>query len=109
MYRFDMVTFKETIMSKSSTCEFKLSKSEINLIKNYCSRASDEDLSVIASSLPQAVIGDRAAACEIFQKDKEMDRWLTLAANVTDFFSKIDSVGDFAILELQARAKKLEG
>ena len=84
----------------------KLGKSEVLLIKKYCIRASDEDLSLLASALPQSIMGDRSAACDVLQKDKEIDKWLTYAANVDDFFSKIDAIGDFAVLEIEARAKK---
>lgn len=91
-----------------SLAEYKLTKSECLILKKYCSRVSDEDLSVLASSLPQSVIGDRAAACEILQKDKEIDRWLMLAPGADDWFSKIDSVGEFAVLEIQSRLKKSE-
>jgi hypothetical protein len=54
------------------------------------------------------MMGDRFAACEIIQRDKEMDRWLVFAAGVDDWFMKIDSIGDFAVLEIQSRAKKSE-
>jgi len=92
----------------SNACEVKIGKSEMGLIKKYCSRASDENLSVLASSLPQSVMGDRAAACEILQADKEMDKWLGLAASADDWFVKIDSIGEFAIAEIQTRSKKSE-
>lgn len=95
-------------MPSSNASERRLGKSEISLIKSYCSRVSDEDLSVLASSLPQSMMGDRFAACEIIQRDKEMDRWLVFAAGVDDWFMKIDSIGDFAVLEIQSRAKKSE-
>lgn len=95
-------------MSKTSVAEPKLGKSELTLVKKYCSRASDEDLSLLASSLPQSMMGDRAAACEILQRDKEMDKWLALASGVNDWFVKIDSVGELAIMEIQSRSKKSE-
>ena len=85
---------------------FKLGKSEMALIKSYCSRVTDDNLSLLASSLPQSVIGDRAAACEILQKDKEIDKWLSYASSAGDWFSKIDSIGDFAAQEQEARSKK---
>lgn len=92
----------------SNAVDVKLGKSEIGLIKKYCSRASDEHLSMLASSLPQSVMGDRAAACEILQEDKEIDKWLAHAASADDWFAKVDSIGEFAIAEIQARSKKSE-
>jgi hypothetical protein len=88
--------------------EYKLTKSESVLLKNYCSRVSDEELFILASSLPQSVIGDRSLACDILQKDKEIDRWLMLAPSADDWFSKIDNIGEFAVLEIQSRTNKSE-
>lgn len=89
--------------------DFKLGKSEVGLIKKYCSRASEEHLLVLASSLPQSVMGDRSEACAILQEDKEMDKWLSHASGADDWFFKVDSIGDFASLELEARSKKSAG
>ena len=86
--------------------DIKLGKSEIVLIKKYCSRAKDEDLGVLASTLPQTVAGDRSAAADILQRDKEIDKWLSHAAGAEDWFSKADGIGEFARLELEERAKK---
>jgi predicted RNA-binding Zn ribbon-like protein len=87
----------------------KLGKSEILLIKKYCARIPDEDLCVLASSLPQSIVGDRSAASDVFQKDKEMDRWLVHASGADDWFFKVDSIGEFARLESDIRAKKAVG
>lgn len=90
-------------MSKVSN---KLGKSEVNLIKQYCSRVSDEDLAVLAEILPQTIAFDRSAACEILQKDKEVDRWLAQASGPDELFSKIDGIGEFAAAEIENRSKK---
>lgn len=84
----------------------RLGKSEMNLVKQYCSRVSDEDLQVLADLLPQTVAFDRSSACAILQKDKEVDRWLSLAAGADDWFAKVDGIGDQAALEMESRAKK---
>jgi hypothetical protein len=83
-----------------------LGKSEITLIKEYCSRMSDDDLANISQSLPQKVAGDRSFACSILQRDKEIDRWLSLASGPDDWFNKVDSIGEFALIEADSRAKK---
>jgi len=85
-----------------------LSVSEISLIKNYCKRLSDEDLEKISDLLPQKVAGDRAIACELLGKDKEVDKWLSLSVGADDFFLCIDSIGEFAIIEKEEREKKRE-
>jgi hypothetical protein len=85
-----------------------LGKSEISLIKNYCSRLSDEDLAKVSELLPQTIAGDRSSACAILENDKEIDRWLSLANGAEDFFVRVDSIGEFAIIELEERSKKKE-
>lgn len=91
-------------MAKASSS--RLGKSEMNLVKQYCSRVSDEDLAVLVDLLPQKVAFDRSSACAILQKDKEVDRWLSQAAGAEDWFIKVDGIGDQAILEMEARSKK---
>ena len=85
-----------------------LSVSEISLIKNYCKRLSDEDLEKISDLLPQKIAGDRALACSLLDKDKEIDKWLGLSNGSDDFFLRIDSVGEFATIEKEEREKKRE-
>lgn len=84
----------------------KLRKSESTLVKSYCSRLSDEDLLSISTLLPQTIAFDRANACDILQKDKEIDKWLSQAADADDWFSRADSVGDAALEEIDSRSKK---
>lgn len=81
----------------------KLGKSEITLIKDYCGRLSDEDLNMIASLLPQSISGDRSNACSILQKDKEVDRWLSQATGAEDWFSRVDAIGEIALVEAETR------
>lgn len=84
----------------------KLGKSEVNLIKEYCSRISEEDVAILSQLLPQTIAGDRSAACAIFQKDKEVDRWLSQASSADDWFSKVDVIGEHALVEIETRSKK---
>lgn len=86
--------------------DVKLKKSEVTLVKKYCSRASDRDLALLADCLPQTMMGDRAAACEVLQGDKEIDMWLSAASGADEWFFKADSIGDFASIEIEARSKK---
>lgn len=84
----------------------KLGKSEMSLIKEYCSRLSDEALQAIFDLLPQTIAGDRSAACLILQEDKEIDKWLSLATGAEDWFSRVDGIGEVAATEIETRAKK---
>jgi hypothetical protein len=88
------------------TTKKKLGNSEISLIKDYCSRVSDDDLHALATLLPQSIAGDRSMACGILQRDKEVDRWLAQAAGWDDWFSRADAIGEFAAIEADLRAKK---
>jgi hypothetical protein len=87
----------------------KLGKSELNLIKAYCSRLSEENLQTISLLLPQSIAFDRAAACSVFQEDKEIDKWLSQASSAEDWFSRVDGIGEAAILEIENRSKKKQG
>ena len=84
----------------------KVGKSEIGLIRDFCSRASDDDLKFLADLLPQTIAFDRSSACSILQKDVQVDRWLQQATGSDDLFARIDSIGDVAVEELQSRASK---
>lgn len=84
----------------------KVGKSEVSLVKEFCARASDEDLRFLADLLPQTIAFDRSSACAVLQKDGQVDKWLQQAAGWEDLFTRIDSIGDVAADELQSRSKK---
>lgn len=84
----------------------KAVKSEVALVKEFCSRSSDEDLRMLADLLPQTVAFDRSYACSVLQKDAQVDRWLCQATGADDLLSKIDSIGDVAAEELHSRSSK---
>lgn len=86
--------------------DMKLKKSEVTLVKKYCSRVSDRDLSLLADCLPQTMMGDRSLACDVFQADKEIDMWLSAASGADEWFFKADSIGEFASIEMETRSKK---
>lgn len=90
----------------STKTKENLERTEIKLIKNYCTKISDEDLLILSTHLPQNIIGDRANACHILQKDESVNGWLTHASNAEDWFNKVDTIGEFASLEIQERLKK---
>jgi len=84
----------------------KLGKSEISLIKEYCSRLSDEDLQTVAMMLRDEFASDVGVALEIFQKDVQVDRWLTQATGNEDLRMRVDGIGEFAQLEINTRLSK---
>lgn len=84
----------------------KVGKSESTLLKDFCGRSSEEDLMMLADLLPPSVAFDRATACSVLQKDNQVDRWLSQATGADDFFMRIDSIGDVAAAELEARSNK---
>lgn len=84
----------------------KSGKSEVGLVKDFCSRMSDDDLKSLADLLPQTIAFDRSSACSVLQKDAQADRWLQQATGADDLFARIDSIGDVAAEELQSRASK---
>jgi hypothetical protein len=84
----------------------KVGKSEVGLVKDFCARASDDDLRLLADLLPQTIAFDRAGACPVLQKDAQVDKWLQQADGAEDLFARIDSIGDVAAEELQSRSSR---
>jgi len=80
----------------------KLGKSEVSLI----SRLSDEDLNTVLSLSPQEFSGDSEAVSLVFQRDREIDRWLAQSKDYEEFFSRVDGLIEASIVEAEARSKK---
>lgn len=76
------------------------------VVKEYVSSLSDDDLSVIVERLTQPVCGDRADVSVLFQKDKELDKWLCKAKGSEDWFDRVDLIEEMAKLELDKRQIK---
>jgi hypothetical protein len=84
----------------------KVGKSEVSLVKEFCSRASDDDLRLLADLLPQTIAFDRSQACDILQKDNQINGWLVQSSGFDDFLTRIDSIGDLAADELKFRLER---
>lgn len=84
----------------------KLGKSEISLIKEYCSRLSDEDLQIVSTMLQNEFSYDVCVALEIFQKDVQVDRWLTQSTCNEDLRMRVDGIGELALIEINSRLSK---
>lgn len=76
------------------------------MVKEFCARASDEDLRLLADLLPQTLAFDRAVACSVLENDAQADRWLQQSTSAEDFFTRVDAIGDVAAEELQSRLRK---
>jgi len=81
----------------------KDAKKDCSLVKEYVQRISTDDLSFIVERLDQPLCGDRSDVALAFQKDKEIDRWLFQSTGAEDWFNKVDSIQEAAIIELSKR------
>jgi len=81
----------------------KVGKSETSLVREFCSRSSDEDLRMLADLLPQTVAGDRSYVCSLLERDNQIDKWLSQSVGADDWFARVDSIGDVAAEELRSR------
>jgi phosphoenolpyruvate carboxylase len=84
----------------------KLGKSEITLIKEYCSRLSDEELQTVATMLRDEFSYDICVALEIFQKDVQVNRWLSQSTGNEDLRVRADGIGELALIEINLRLSK---
>lgn len=83
----------------------KKSPKNDSIVKEYVRRISDADLALIVERLTEPVCGDRADVSLIFQKDKDLDRWLSQSKGAFDWFDKVDLIEEIAIQELNKRQK----
>lgn len=74
-----------------------------SMVKEYVQRISTEDLSFIVERLDQPLCGDRSDVALMFQKDKEIDKWLVQSAGAEDWFNRVDSIQEAAIIEMSKR------
>lgn len=76
-----------------------------SVVKEYVRSLSDDDLDLVVQKLTQPVSGDRADVSLMFQKDKDLDRWLCQAKGAFDWFDKVDFIESQAISEQERRFK----
>jgi hypothetical protein len=77
----------------------------VSVVKEYVHRLFDDELNLIVDRLTQPVCGDRADVSLLFEKDKELDRWLCQAKGAFEWFDKIDIIEDYAVSEQSRRQK----
>lgn len=81
-------------------------KKDSVIVKEYCSRLSDEELNCVVDKLTSPICGDTADVSFIFEKDKEIDGWLSQAKSANDWFDKVDMIQDTSVLEKKKRERK---
>ena len=78
------------------------------VVKEYVRRLSDEDLSAIIERSAQPIRGDRADISLLFQKDKEIDRWLIQSKGAFDWFDRVEMIEEASSAEISRRQKPKE-
>lgn len=81
----------------------KSGKRDLLVVKEYVQKISNEDLNYIAERLDQPLCGDRADLALFFQKDQDLDKWLYKSKSAEDWFDKLDTIQEFAIIEISKR------
>ncbi len=81
-------------------------KKDSVIVREYCSRVSDEELSSLVDKLTRPVNGDTCDVSFIFQKDKEIDRWLCQAKSADEWFTKVDMIQDASSYEQKRRGNR---
>jgi hypothetical protein len=78
------------------------------VVKEYVRRLSDDDLNMIIERSVQPVRGDRADISLVFQKDKEIDRWLLQSKGAFDWFDRVEMIEEASVAEMSRRQKPKE-
>jgi hypothetical protein len=86
----------------------KAPKQNETIVKEYVRRLSDDELNFIIERATQPVCGDRADISTLFEKDKEIDRWLSQSGGAFEWFDRVDLIETHAIAE-QNKRQKSEG
>lgn len=73
------------------------------MVKEYVHRLSDDDLRFIVQKLSTRLGGDKGDAAAVFQKDREIDRWLSSAISGQDWFDMVNRIEEAALFEINRR------
>ena len=77
-------------------------------LREYVRRLSDEDLRFLYDRFSANLSGDRPQILDLLATNKEADRWLSTAADSTDFFERLDVIGDLITKEHLRRSGRFE-
>jgi len=72
-------------------------------VREYARKLNDDDLRFLDLYLSRRVGADVAEAVEFLQHNSEIDRWLSLCKDGTDFFDMLDQVN--AGLQVEANKR----
>jgi len=81
-------------------------KKDSVIVREYCSRVSDDELCSLVDKLTRPVSGDTCDVSFIFEKDKEIDRWLCQAKSSDDWFNRVDMIQDASLYEHKRRGQR---
>lgn len=77
-----------------------------NVLLEYVSRLSDDDLHYLCQRFAHNIGGDRAEIANFVGRNRSMDRWLSSANGSNEWFDMIDLLGNRAKEELECREKE---
>ncbi len=79
-----------------------MKKSE-SFLKEYVFKLSDDNLKYLHNLLAQRLSGDLAEAVDFLSGNNDIDRWLALAKNSTEFYDDLDLVTKYTVNEFNRR------
>ena len=77
-------------------------------VKEYVRRLSEDDLRKVATKLAYKVAGDRSECALIFERDKDINRWLCSATGADDWFDMVEVIEEAAQEEQARRSENKE-
>ena len=75
----------------------------VEVVRDYARKLSDEDLKIIQIKLTQRIAGDVAEALDVIQKNVEIDRWLATAKDAFELFDMVDMIEQYIDQEAKRR------
>lgn len=79
-------------------------KKNDSLVREYVQRLSDEDLTFLSTRFSQRLSGDMAQVSDYLSRNKEMDKWLGSAKNISEWYEMYDAVAAGVNKEITKRA-----
>jgi hypothetical protein len=71
--------------------------------KDYARKLNDDELRFLSLRLSQRLGADLSEAIDVLQRNPDIDYWLSLSKNATEFYEMIDSVD--ALLQIEAKRR----
>lgn len=77
-------------------------------LKEYARRLSDDDLQFLVVRHNERLGGDQGEFTNFVSQNRDLDRWLGSATNSSEFFSRLDEIGDSILKECERRYGRKE-